>query len=143
MPWCHSNIASFHFRVALNTYATCTWKIMHLVKLWHLGLHRYLGLTQTSRHVGLILAMNFPSALRPCHLGLPSPVFRPNHKLHLVRGLRALKPPQWAPFLKPSLADTYVAHEHVKLGVEPNPTLRFLPKPPQRPPHGGPNLGFK
>jgi hypothetical protein len=30
-----------------------------------------------------------------------------------------------APFLEPSLTNTYVTHEYVKPGVEPNPTLRL------------------
>jgi hypothetical protein len=31
-----------------------------------------------------------------------------------------------ASFLKPSLLNNYVTHEHVKPRVEPNPTLKFL-----------------
>ncbi len=38
----------------------------------------------------------------------------------------APRPTPWAPFLKPSLTDTYATHEHVKPGVEPNPTLRLI-----------------
>jgi hypothetical protein len=31
-----------------------------------------------------------------------------------------------APFLKPSLVDTYAVREFVKLQIEPNPTLRLI-----------------
>ncbi len=97
--------------VVLITYVTCTWKTMHLVKLRHLSLPHYLGLTLTSRQVGLIPTMDFPSGPRPCHLRLPSPISQVNHRLHLVRGLRAPRPPPRARFLKPSLTCTY-GHNH-------------------------------
>jgi hypothetical protein len=47
----------------------------------------------------------------------------------------------WAPFLKPSLVDTYVTHEYVKLRVEPNPTLRLATHATTGLPYGGPDLG--
>ncbi len=75
--------------------------------------------------MGLKPIGDFPSGPRPCHLGLPSLVFGPNHRLCLVWGFSM---PRWtppAPFLKPSLTDTYVAYESIKPRVEPSPTLRF------------------
>jgi len=99
----------FYSCVVLVTYVTYTWKTTHLVKLRHL-LH-YLGLTLTSKRVRLILIVNFLSGPRPCHSWLPSPIFRPNHRLHLVQGLRVPRPLPQAPFLKPSLANTY-GHNH-------------------------------
>ncbi len=39
------------------------------------------------------------------------------------------KTPPWAPFLKPSHVNTYVAHESIKPGVEPNPTLTLITQP--------------
>jgi hypothetical protein len=105
--WCHSNVTLFCFRVVLNAYAICTWRTMHLVKLRHSNLPRYLGLTSTFKQVGLILVANFPSGPRPCCLGLPPLVFRPNRKLRLVWRLDVPKPTPQAPFLKPSLANTY------------------------------------
>jgi hypothetical protein len=47
----------------------------------------------------------------------------------------------WAPFLEPSLVDTYVTRENVKLEVEPSPTLRLTTQVTTRPPHGGLDLG--
>jgi hypothetical protein len=107
---------------------------LHLVKLQHSNLPRYLGLTSTFKRVGLIPVANFPSDPRPCCSRLPSLVFRPNRKLCLVRRLDASKPtpqasnphlPTPMQLFKPSLTSTYV-YEHVKLGVEPNPTLRLI-----------------
>jgi hypothetical protein len=72
-----------------------------------LGLPHYLGLTLTSKRMGLIPIVDFPSGPRPYHSGLPSPISRPNHKLHLIQRLRASKPPPQAPFFKPSLVNTY------------------------------------
>jgi hypothetical protein len=86
----------------------------------------YLGLTLTSRQVGLILAINFPHGPRPCCQRLLCLVSCANHKLHLVRGLRAARARLWVPFFKPPLVGTYLVHEHVKPGVEPSPTLRFV-----------------
>jgi hypothetical protein len=126
MCWHRSHIAPFHFFATLNAYATCTWKIMHLVKLQHSDLPQYLGLTSTSRQVGLIFDADFPSDPRPCCSGLPTPVFRPNRKLHLVRRLSALQLMLRTPFLKLSLVGTYATCEYVKSGVEPNPTFRFV-----------------
>jgi len=122
--WCCLNVAPFRSNATLNTYATCTWKTTHLVKLWHSNLPYYLGLTSTFKRVRLIPTIDFPSRSRLCHLRLPSRVFQPNYKLCLVWGLGVLRPTPRAPFLKPSLVDIYVAREHVKLGVEPNPTLK-------------------
>lgn len=51
---------------------------------------------------------------------LPSSIFWPNRKLHLVRQLNVLRPVPQAPFFKPSLINIYVAHEYVKPKVEPN-----------------------
>jgi hypothetical protein len=51
----------FHYCATLNTYATYTWKTMHLVKLWHLDLPRNLGLFQTFKQVGLKPTANFSS----------------------------------------------------------------------------------
>jgi hypothetical protein len=112
-PWCCLNIAPFCSHVVLNTYATCTWQTTHLVKLWHSNLPYYLGLTLTFKRVGLISAIDFPSGPKLCHLRLPSPIFQPNYKLCLVWGLGVLRSTTRAPFLKPSLVDTYVAREHV------------------------------
>jgi hypothetical protein len=44
----------------------------------------------------------------------------------MVQGLSVLWLMPRAPFLKPSLVDTYVTHVHVNLGVEPNPTFRLI-----------------
>jgi hypothetical protein len=99
---------------------------MHLVKLCHLDLPCYLGLTPTSKGVGLIPVVDFPSGPRFCHSILPSHVFWPNHRLCLVWNLGALRPTFWAPFLKPSFTNTYVVCEHVKPKVEPNPTLGLV-----------------
>jgi hypothetical protein len=112
-PWCCLNIAPLCSHVVLNTYATCTWQTTHLVKLWHSNLPYYLGLTLTFKRVGLISAIDFPSGLKLCHLRLPSPIFQPNYKLCLVWGLGVLRSTTRAPFLKPSLVDTYVVREHV------------------------------
>jgi hypothetical protein len=71
----------FHSCAALNTYVTCTWKTMHLMKLWHSNLPRNLELFMTFKRMALKPTANFPSGLRPCYSGLPSPVFSPNHKL--------------------------------------------------------------
>jgi hypothetical protein len=90
-PWHRSNVTPFHSRVVLNTYVTCTWKTAHLVKLRHSNLPHNLLLTLTSKLVGLIPA-NFPSGPRPCSPRLPSLVFRPNRRLHLVQGLSAPRP---------------------------------------------------
>ncbi len=60
IPWCRSNITPFYFRVILNAYTTCTWNVVHLVKLQHLDLPYYLGLTLTSKQVGLILVCGLP-----------------------------------------------------------------------------------
>jgi hypothetical protein len=125
MWWRCFHITSFYFHAALNAYTTCTWKTTHLVKLWHSNLPHYLGLTPTSRRVGLILAAYFPSGPRPCCSGLPTLVFQPNRKLCLVRGLSVSWLMFRAPFLKPSFVDTCAAREYVKLEIEPNPTLRF------------------
>jgi hypothetical protein len=76
--------------------------------------------------MGLLLGVDFPSGPRPCHSGLPSPIFWPNRNLHLIHGLSLFKPTPWAPFLKPSLAGTYVVREHAKPWVKPNPTLRLI-----------------
>jgi hypothetical protein len=84
MPCHHSHIAPFRFCVALNAYATYTWKTMHLVKFRHSNLPHYLGLTLTLRHVGIMPATNFPSGPRPCCLKLLTLVFRPNCKFCLV-----------------------------------------------------------
>jgi hypothetical protein len=74
----------FHSCASLNTYATYTWKTMHLVKLQHSDLPHNLGIFLIDRWVGLKLAANFPSGPRPCRLGLPSLIFWPNWRLHLV-----------------------------------------------------------
>jgi hypothetical protein len=115
---------------------------MHLVKLQHSNLPHYLGLTLNSKRVGVILVVNFPSGPKPRSLGLPSFVFRPNRKLCLVQRLDVPRPTRQTPFLKPSLANTYVAYEHVKPGVEPNPTFRLVTQATTWPPYGGPELGF-
>jgi hypothetical protein len=101
----------------------CTWKTTQLVKLWHSNLFHYLGLTSTSRRMGLILAADFPSSPWPYCLRLPTLVFQPNYKLRLVRGFCMSWLMFQAPFLKPSLASTHC--EYAKLGIEPNPTLKF------------------
>jgi hypothetical protein len=94
-------------------------------KLWHLGLPRYLGPTSTFKWVGVIPIIDFPSGPRPCHLGLPSPVFWPNRKLRLIQKLSMLQPMPRTPFLEPSLISTYATCEYVKLRFEPSPTFRF------------------
>jgi len=91
-PWCCSIVTPFRYCASLQTYVTCTWKTMHLVKLQHLGLPRSLGLTLTSRWVGLIPIVDFPSGPRCCHPWLPSPLLQPNHKLCLVQGLSVSRP---------------------------------------------------
>lgn len=96
------------------------------MKLQQLNLLHYLGLTLTSKWVGLILIGDFPSGPRSCHSKLPSPIFRTNNKLCLVQRLSVLWPMLHAPLLAPSLTNTYAIHEHIKLGVEPNPTFRFI-----------------
>jgi hypothetical protein len=116
----------FHSCAFLNTYATCTWKITHLVQFQHSYLPCNLGLFLTFRWVGLKPTTNFASGPRLCCLGLRSLVFRHNRKLHLVWGLSALKPTPRAPFFKPSLTSTYAACEFVKLGIKPSPTFRLI-----------------
>ncbi len=61
----------FCFCAILNTYVTCTWKTMHLMKLWHLDLLCNLGLFSTFKQVGLKSIANFPSGPRPCCPRLP------------------------------------------------------------------------
>ncbi len=97
-----------------------------LMKLRHLGLPYYLGLTPTSRWVGFIPIANFPSDPRPCCLGLPSPIFQFNRILCLVRRLKMWRPLPQAHFLKPSLVNTYATHEHVKPRVKPSPRLNLV-----------------
>jgi len=75
IPRCRSNITPFYFRVTLNGYTTCTWNVVHLVKLQHLDLPYYLELTLSSRQVGLILIVDFPNGPRVSCSGLPSFVF--------------------------------------------------------------------
>jgi hypothetical protein len=96
-----------------------------LDKLWHLDLPRYLGLTPTFKWVRLIPIADFPCGPRPCHLGLPSFVFRPNRRFRLVQGLSVSGPMPWALSYAPSLTNTYVICVYVKLEVGPNPTLRL------------------
>jgi hypothetical protein len=62
----------FRSCVALNTYATCTWKTMHLMKLQHSNLPRNLELFLTFKWMALKLVANFPSGPRPFHSGTPS-----------------------------------------------------------------------
>jgi hypothetical protein len=131
----------FHFHASLNTYTTYTWKTTHLVKLWHSSLPRYLWLFLTSRQVGLKPIANFPSGPRPCRPRLSSPVFWPNHRLCLVWGLSVPRPTPQAPFLKPSLVDTYATHESSKLWVKPSPRLRLTTQVTARASCGGPDLG--
>jgi hypothetical protein len=88
-PWCHSNIAPFCSRAILNAYATNTWQTKHLVKLCHLNLPCYLGLTPTSKGVGLIPDVDIPSGPRFCHPILPSIVFWPNRRPCLVWSFNA------------------------------------------------------
>jgi len=123
----------FHFCASLNTYATYTWKTTHLVKLQHSSLPRYLWLFLTSKRMRLKPTTNFPSGPRPCRPRLSSPIFWPNCKLCLVRGLSVLRRTPQAPFLKPSLVDTYATHEY-QSGSQTQPKhLDLQPKPP---PHG-------
>lgn len=81
----HFDVVSllFLFRscAALNAYVIYTWKITHLVKLWHLDLFCNFGLLLTSRWMGLKLIADFPSNPKPYRLGVPFLIFRPNHKL--------------------------------------------------------------
>jgi hypothetical protein len=121
-----SVVPMFHFCVALNTYATYTWKTMHLVKLQHSSLPRYLGLTSTSKRVGVIPVVDFSNGPKICCLKLPSPIFRLNRRLHLLQRSRMMRSPPKAPFLKPSLTNTYVVREHIKLGIKPGPTFRLV-----------------
>jgi hypothetical protein len=116
----------FHSCSYLNTNTTCTWKTTHLVKLRHSNLPHNLGLFPTFKQVGLKTTADFPSDLRPCRPGLPSPIFQPNHKLCLVWRLNTSKPTPQAPFLKSSLVDTYVACECIKSRIEPSPTLKLV-----------------
>jgi hypothetical protein len=125
MPWRHSHVP-FRFCAALNAYAICTWKTMHLVKFRHSNLPHYLGLTLTSRRVGLMTAANFPNGPRPCCSTLPTLIFRPDYKLRLIQGLNALWPMPWVAFLKPSFIGTYATREYVKSGVKPRPTLILI-----------------
>jgi hypothetical protein len=99
---------------------------MHLVKLQHSNLPHNLGLFSTSKWVGFKPTVDFRSGSRPCRSRLPSPIFQPNRKFHLVRGCNTPRPTPQAPFFKPSLDDNYATHEFVKLGVEPSPTLRLI-----------------
>jgi hypothetical protein len=71
-------IISFRSRASLNTYITCPWKAVHLVKLQHSCSSHELGLTPISRWVGLILVANFPSG----RSRLPSLDFTHSHKPH-------------------------------------------------------------
>ncbi len=116
----------FHFCTFLNTYTTYTWKITHLVKLQHSKLPYNFGLFSTFGWVGLKPATNFPSGARLCCLGLSSFIFQHNHILHLVWRLNAPRLTPRAPFLKPSLTNTYAACEFVKPKVKPSPTFRFI-----------------
>ncbi len=77
-----SQIQSLIFK---NAYATYIWKTMHLVNFQHSNLLHYLGLTLTSRWVGLIPTTDFPSGRRPCCLRLPTLLFRPNYKFRLTQ----------------------------------------------------------
>jgi hypothetical protein len=54
-----SRLPLFRSHTSLNTYVTCTWKIMHLVKPQHSVLSRNLGLFPTSRGVGLKYVADF------------------------------------------------------------------------------------
>ncbi len=63
---------------------------MKLLRHWDLP--HYLELTSTFKQMGLVPAANFPSAPKPCRPRLSSPVFQPNHRLHLVRRLGTLRP---------------------------------------------------
>jgi hypothetical protein len=74
----------FHLCAFLNTYTTCTWKTMHLVKLQHSNLPHNLGLFLIFKWVGLQPVADFLNGLRPFHLGLPFLVFPPNCRLRLV-----------------------------------------------------------
>jgi hypothetical protein len=85
----------------------CYWKTTHLIKIRHLDLPHYLGLTPTFKRVGIIFVTNFPNGLRPCHPKLPSSIFWPNRKLHLVRQLNVLQQMPSAPFFKPSFVNIY------------------------------------
>ncbi len=78
---CHSLLPLFCSCALLKTYITYAWKTTHLVKLHHSNLSCNLGLTPTSRWVGLKPVGDFPRGPKPCHLGLPSPVFWPKCKL--------------------------------------------------------------
>jgi hypothetical protein len=118
----HYHLCSI-LRASLNTYTTYTWKTTHLVKIWHSDLPHNLGLFPIIRRVGLNHVANFSSGPRPCHLGLPSPILWPNHRLHLVQRFSVSRPTPHTPFLKPSFIGTYVIHESVKLGIEPSPHL--------------------
>jgi hypothetical protein len=95
-------------------------------KLWHLDLCRYLGLIPTLRQEGTNTTTDVPSGPRPCCPRIPSFVFRPNHRLHLVQGLSVPMLMPWAPFFKPWLVDTHAACEYVKPWVKSNPTFRFV-----------------
>jgi hypothetical protein len=86
----------------------------------------YLGLTLTSRWVGLIFAIDFPRGPRHCYQRLLSLVSCANHKLHLIWGFKVPRPQLWVPLFKPSLDSTYVVPQHVKPGLEPSSTLRFV-----------------
>jgi hypothetical protein len=116
----------FHSRAFLNAYITCTWKITHLVKLQHSESPYNFGLFLTFGWVGLKLVTKFPSGPRLCCLGLSSLIFWHNHILHLVWRFNALRLTPRAPFLKPSLINTYAACESVKSKVKPSPTFRFI-----------------
>jgi hypothetical protein len=70
--------------------------------------------------MGLVPAANFPSAPKPCRPRLSSPVFQPNHRLHLVRRLGYAKA---LLIFKPSFVSTYAICEHVKPRVEHSTTL--------------------
>jgi hypothetical protein len=115
----------FRSRAVLNTYVSCTWKTMHLMKLRHSNLPCNLGLFPTFRWVGLKLVVDFPSDPKPCCPRLQSFIFRPNHQFSLVRGLSTPRPTPQAPFFKPSFIGTYATHVYVRLGVEPSLTLRL------------------
>jgi hypothetical protein len=58
----------------------------------------------------------------------------------LIQGRNELRTSPWAPFLKPSLVDTCMIPEFVKLKVKPCPTLRLITQAAAAP-HGGPDVG--
>jgi hypothetical protein len=59
----------------------------------------------------------------------------------LIQVLNVLRTSLRAPYLEPSLVDTSMISEYVKLRVEPSPTLGLITQAAAGPPHGGPNLG--